>query len=149
MATVKQKKALKSLVGNSGSVTQAMLDAGYSENTAHTPSKLTDSDGFQELMIQLGIDDSKLLNVLNDGLGATKVISAKIVGKNADESTDDFIDVPDFPTRHKYLETGLKLRGLVLEDRRGNITQININDPEVSDKMRSKFTEFLEAETLD
>ena len=23
----------------------------------------------------------------------------------------DFIDVDDFPTRHKYIETGLKLKG--------------------------------------
>lgn len=51
MATLKQKKAIKKLVENGGkSVSQAMREAGYSEATAKTPSKLTKSDGWQELM---------------------------------------------------------------------------------------------------
>lgn len=149
MPTIRQKKAAIEIVENGGVVSTAMIVSGYSKNTAKTPSKLTDSDGFKELMIGMGIDDTKLLTVLNDGLSATKVISAKVVGKNADESTDDFIEIPDYPTIHKYLETGLKLRGILLENKQGNITQINIGNGEEADKMRSKFTEFLEAETLD
>jgi hypothetical protein len=33
--------------------------------------------------------------------------------KEADGVTKDFIDVPDFMARHKYVETGLKLHGLL------------------------------------
>ena len=36
MATLRQKKAVDNLVGNGGNVTQAMRDAGYSENTLNT-----------------------------------------------------------------------------------------------------------------
>lgn len=50
MATIKQKRAVDKLVGNGGNVTRAMLDVGYSENTANTPKKLTNSKGFQELL---------------------------------------------------------------------------------------------------
>lgn len=50
MSTIKQKKALNNLVGNGGNITKAMIDAGYSENTANTPQKLTESKGWLELM---------------------------------------------------------------------------------------------------
>jgi phage terminase small subunit len=46
MATVKQKKVIDKIVGNGGNVTKAMIDVGYSKNTAHTPQKLTESKGF-------------------------------------------------------------------------------------------------------
>ena len=53
MATIKQKKAAKALVGNGGNVTQAMLEAEYSPNTANTPQKLTESEGFKEIWNEL------------------------------------------------------------------------------------------------
>lgn len=140
MPTIRQKKAAIEIVENGGVVSTAMIASGYSKNTAKTPSKLTDSDGFKELMIGMGIDDTKLLNVLNDGLNAMKIVTSH---------TEPDRDIPDHPTRHKFLETGLKLRGILVENKQGNITQINIGNGEAADKMRSKFTEFLEAETLD
>lgn len=51
--TIKQKRAAKVLVGNGGNVTQAMLEAGYSPNTANTPQKLTESEGFKEVWNEL------------------------------------------------------------------------------------------------
>lgn len=42
------------------------------------------------------------MNQLKDGMNAKKVISAKIIGKKADESTDDFIEVPDHQARLPY-----------------------------------------------
>ena len=50
MATIKQKKAIERVVENGGNVSQAMIDVGYSPNTAHTPQKLTESDGWKELL---------------------------------------------------------------------------------------------------
>ena len=53
MATIKQQRAAKALVGNGGNITQAMIEAGYSPNTANTPQKLTDGRGFQEIWEEL------------------------------------------------------------------------------------------------
>lgn len=148
MPTLKQKAAVLEITANHVSVAKAMERAGYAKNTLRKPKNLTDSDGFKELMLQMGIDDSKLLTVLNDGLQANKVISARNA-KEANAETDDFIEIPDHPTRHKFLETGLKLRGFLVENKQGNITQINIGNDEVSNKLRTKFTSFMEGETLD
>lgn len=50
MATLKQKLVLKKMVGFGGNITKAMIAAGYSPATAHTPQKLTESNGWKELM---------------------------------------------------------------------------------------------------
>ena len=55
MPTLRQQRAVDKLVGNGGNVTQAMLEAGYSPNTANTPGKLTKSNGWLELMEQYGL----------------------------------------------------------------------------------------------
>lgn len=57
MPTIKQRRAAEKLVGNGGNVTQAMISAGYSKETANTPQKLTDSEGFKELMGKVLNDD--------------------------------------------------------------------------------------------
>jgi hypothetical protein len=62
--TTLQQKALDNLVANGGTVTKAMRDAGYSENTVQTPSKLTESKGFKELCEQYGLTDNLLLSSL-------------------------------------------------------------------------------------
>ncbi len=46
MPTIKQKMAFQRAIRNGGNVSKAMVDVGYSNNTAHTPQKLTDSIGF-------------------------------------------------------------------------------------------------------
>ncbi len=118
MATLKQKQVAKNLVEKGSSVSQAMINAGYSPRTARAPSKVTKSKGFRELLDQMGVSDEKLAKVLNEGLEATKVV---VMGK---ESKEAFVDIqPDHPTRHKFLETGLKLKGYAKDD----IPNFNIN----------------------
>lgn len=110
MASAKQKKALAILVESGGKtpVGRAMVEAGYSPATAKTPQKLTESKAFSQIMEEAGITDIKLSEVLKDGLEATKAV---VMGK---ESAESFVDVqPDYAIRHKYLETGLKMKGLV------------------------------------
>lgn len=68
MATSKQRKALDKLVGNGGNVTEAMIDAGYSPNTANTPQKLTESKGFQELCEEVGLTDGFILKALKQDI---------------------------------------------------------------------------------
>lgn len=53
MATIKQKKAAKRMVENGGIASVAMLEVGYSPNTAKTPQKLTESEGFKEIWEEL------------------------------------------------------------------------------------------------
>ncbi len=72
MATVKQKKAAVNLVGNGGNVTKAMIAAGYSENTANTPQKLTESKGWNELMGDY-LSDEELAAKHRELLDSTRV----------------------------------------------------------------------------
>jgi hypothetical protein len=67
MATIKQKKAARLLVENGGNVSKAMRDAGYTEATAKTPQKLTESVGFQELL-EIYLPDDMLLRALSDDI---------------------------------------------------------------------------------
>ncbi len=50
MATLRQKNVVKKILENGGNVSKAMRDSGYSPLTAKTPSKLTDSQGFKNLL---------------------------------------------------------------------------------------------------
>jgi hypothetical protein len=122
MATLKQKKAIK-YIAEGDSVSKAMLKAGYSPATAKNPSELTERIGFKELLEIAGVSDEKLAEVLNRGLNATRVISA-VGGKEANGATTDFIEVPDYAVQHKYLETGLKLKGHQQENNLPNVIQI-------------------------
>ena len=109
MPTVKQKKAIKELVGNGGNVTKAMKDAGYSPNTANTPQKLTESKGWAELLEKY-LPDDKLLAKHDAALEANKIISANITYGEANEKTNDFIEVPDEVTRLRAVELGYKVK---------------------------------------
>lgn len=42
-----QRKAIINLVDSGGNVSEAMVKAGYSPNTAKTPQKLTESEGYK------------------------------------------------------------------------------------------------------
>jgi len=121
MATTKQQNALANVVGNGGNVTKAMIDAGYSPNTANTPQKLTQSKAFVQYMEEAGVTDTKIVQVLREGLDASKAV---VMGK---ESSDSFVDVqPDFQTRHKYLETALRVKGIGQDKDGGSTSFIQI-----------------------
>lgn len=59
--------ATKKMVENGGNVSMAMRDAGYSEKTAKTPTKLTKSKGFKEL-IEENLPDDYLICMLKQEL---------------------------------------------------------------------------------
>ncbi|MDO8660058.1 MAG: hypothetical protein Q7K54_05705 [Candidatus Parcubacteria bacterium] len=105
MTTIKQERALEKIVENRGNIGKSMIEAGYSENSAKNPKNLTESKGWKELINQK-IKDSKLVDVLNEGLKALKG------------------GEPDYAVRHKYLVTGLDLKGYL---KQGNQTAIQIN----------------------
>ncbi len=64
MATLKQRKAVEGMVENGGNASRAMLEANYSPETAHTPSKLTKSKGFRELMAEYGLTEGLITKAL-------------------------------------------------------------------------------------
>ncbi len=70
---------------------------------------------FAEFLEEGGITDKKLKDKLEEGLEATRTVSAVKTFRDATASSTDFIDVPDFLTRHKYLETALKLKRRMLD----------------------------------
>lgn len=72
MSTLKQEKALEKLVENGGNVSRAMMEVGYSPNTAKTPQKLTESKGFIELCEEKGLTDGLLINALVEDIKEKK-----------------------------------------------------------------------------
>lgn len=138
MPTIKQIKAAKAVVGNGGNVTKAMIAVGYSVNTANTPKKLTESDGWKELM-QKHLDDRKLAKkheqLLNDDKSEIQIkaldLAYKVKGKVQDEKPQavhitnvNFFSNPDIieatknldETIIKHIKNEAKKSGEVLQD---------------------------------
>ena len=67
MATAKQKRAVEIMAENGGVASTAMIEAGYSPQTAKTPHKLTSSTGYAELM-EAYLPDDMLLRALSDDI---------------------------------------------------------------------------------
>jgi hypothetical protein len=118
--TFKQKEWLK-LYLETGNATQSALQV-YDTDDPNTASVIG-SENLTKLRIPVlalmekrGLTLGRLLEVLDDGLQANKVLSAKVIvqgdHKEATTQTDDFIEVPDHLTRHKYLETAAKWLGV-------------------------------------
>lgn len=104
---MRQKKAFENVLENGGNLGKALVDAGYSETTSKRPKKVTETKGWKELLDKY-IDDNLLQETLKNGLKA------------------EYNDLPDHKTRHKYLETALKLKNK-FPDKAGidvNIVQI-------------------------
>ena len=93
-------------------IVNAARAAGYSENYAlHKSYRIERMEkvGMADAFEQAGLTDKAIVGHGLQGLCANKVISANIIHGDADEKTNDFIDVPDWANRHRYYETILKL----------------------------------------
>lgn len=115
MATVKQRLAFKKVL-KGVPVMQAMREVGYSPSTAATSTKLTGSDAWHELMDK-HISDAALAKVHKEGLRATSVRFTP---------EGELIRVEDYATRHKYLESGYKIKGRMENPTEANKTLIVI-----------------------
>lgn len=102
--STKARKYVKNKVAGMSDY-QAAVNAGYSKNTAVAAKQNIENPSVQELISTLmdkkGLTDDKLLQFLKDGLEK----STKIHGTD-----DDFVEIPDYAVRHRYLETALKLK---------------------------------------
>lgn len=116
MATLKQKKAIAILSENVGiPVGEAMRQAGYSEVTAKTPARLTESVAFKSIAEQ--IPDDLLVKVHLEGLKATRI---------SNSFTEPDRIIPDYPTRHKYMESAYKLKKVMDGDTGGPVQVVLI-----------------------
>lgn len=98
--TERQKLALDIMVGNGGIATPAMIEVGYSPNTANTPQKLTESKGFKQLCEERGLTEDFLVDALVE-------------------------DIENKPQNRKAeLELGFKVIGKLKEEPDGNKTLI-------------------------
>lgn len=97
---------------------EAMIKAGFSEKTANHQAKRTVERSciqtpIMKALEKSGINDEHLADKIKEGLECKKVISATVIHKDKEgktEQIDDFIEVPDNPTQHRYVETALKLK---------------------------------------
>ena len=62
--TQKQKAAIQKMAENGGNVSKAMREVGYTDITAKTPKKLTESKGFKALCDKYGLTDSLIVESL-------------------------------------------------------------------------------------
>lgn len=110
--TLKQKKAAERIVENHGNIYKSMIEAGYSPNTAKNPKNLTESKSWEQLLDE--IPDDLLKQKILEGLEAEKPIGASILvnkdGNVIKADDEGAISVPDQPTRHKFIDTALKLK---------------------------------------
>ena len=124
--TLRERKFIKSYIENGGNATQAYmaLNPEYKGKNARKlgSTMWTNIDiSFDDIMDIAGITDEFLAQKIFEGLNATKTISViPIKSKEAQENSTDlqeansrnieFVDVEDYPTRHKYVDTSLKLK---------------------------------------
>ena len=125
---MKQRLAFNEVVVKGSSLTKAMIKVGYSPSTAKRTNKLTRTDGWQELLDKY-IPEKSLMKVQKQGLKAGRRFH-KIIGRDENGKPLYKVEiVADYSTRHKYLETGLKLRGKLRNDEpEGNTYNIVVLD---------------------
>ncbi len=124
--TFKQRKWLKiySQIGNATEAAMQVYDCKDRDSAKSIGSENLTKLDLVSLMNAQGLTDERLNDKLNEGLesmkqiGARKLVQGARVGHeirvDSTTDTDDFIDVPDMPTRHKYLETAYKLKGRLI-----------------------------------
>lgn len=118
------KKVFKKVIENHGfGIGKAMIEEGYSPNTAKKPQNVTESKSW-EMLLDEYIPEDLVLKTHKEAFEANRTVSARSM-KTADETTDDFIDVPDWQTRTKAVELGYKVRGKLINKFEGVVKNID------------------------
>ena len=115
--TLKQRKWLKLYLkfGNATKAAKKVYDCKNRESAATIGWENLRKLDYTAFLEEAGITDKLLQQKILEGLDANRTVSAMNTGKNAGADSNDFIDVPDFMARHKYLETALKLKQRLIE----------------------------------
>lgn len=123
--TLKERRFIKFYL-KTGNKSEAARLAGYKNvmSAWEVLDKPIIQQAIENIMDERGLSDGKLIDVMAEGVQANKVISANIYIKQdptnpespavdmkpADGATKDFIEVPDWDARHKFVKLGLELR---------------------------------------
>lgn len=105
MATFKQKKAFKEVLKGS-TISGAMVKAGYSETTASTTGKLTNTRGWKDLLEE-HLPDSLLSERHKELLNKREIA---YIGQGKDKEAE-LIDQPDTQAVSKALDMAYKIKG--------------------------------------
>ena len=97
--TIKERKFVKEYLksGNATDAAAKVYDVTSRESAGVIGAQNLGKLRFTDVLSKAGVTDEKLAQVLDEGLRSTK--------RDKDEL------VPDRAVRHRYLETGLKMRG--------------------------------------
>jgi len=109
------KKVFKRVVENGGiGIGKAMIEQGYSPNTAKSPTKVTESKSW-EILLEEYLPDDLLTEVTKEGLQATMVKTSL---------TEPDRTLPDYAVRQRYLETALKMKNKLTERKDIRISEL-------------------------
>lgn len=98
----------------------AAVDAGYSHSYASKAAKALEAQVAQDLkdvFAVKGLTDPKLAALVLEGINATKLQTCDIYIKDENgklkinKNSNDFIEVPDWHARHKFIVTAAELTG--------------------------------------
>lgn len=93
-----REEQLARLMVSGISTKQAIETVGYKSYTPTT--KAVVRERIQDILDEKGLTLDLVTKKLLEGLDATKIVGTK----------DDFVEVPDYIARHKYIDTLLRLR---------------------------------------
>jgi len=94
----------------------AILEVGYSISTAESPTKITESKSWQQLMDEY-LPDQLLQQKHQEGLDATK--------------KEDKEQVPDYAVRKQYLDLAYKIKGKNIDTPTQNINLNVVSDEQI------------------
>lgn len=115
--TLKQRRWLKLYLelGNATEAAMQSYDCKDRESAAQIGYENLRKLDYTDFLEEAGITDNLLLKKTVEGLDANRTVSAVNTGKNSTASSTDFIDVPDYMVRFKYLEIAYKLKHRLIE----------------------------------
>lgn len=115
--TLKQRKWIKVYLetGNASKAAMQIYDCKDRNSAAQIGFENLRKLNYEDFLEEAGITDELLQKKIMEGLESTRTVSAVKTSKDATAESTDFIDVPDFMARHKYLETALKLKKRLIE----------------------------------
>ncbi len=109
------KRLTKAVIKHKGNQSEMARELGVTRQTIqkqiHDPAI---EKTFIQIMEASGIDDKRLAKVMDEGLSASKYM---MFGKKK---------IEDHQTRHKFLETALKVKKLITGDNAGGQIQVNV-----------------------
>lgn len=79
------------------------------------PIVVTELQRIRNSLATHNVTSDRIAASIDKGIDATRPVSAIIVGAKADERTNDFIEVPDWDARHKFVRLACRLLGFEVE----------------------------------